>query len=70
MKEINTLVYTSADDLRSQIKYFKSMGKIPSVETLQSAHALCIQHGYKTKANLLAALIKKISKEVQRLPSK
>jgi len=70
MREINTLVYTSADDLRTQIKYFKSLGKMPSVETLQSAHALCLQHGYKTKANLLAALIKKISKQAQPASSK
>lgn len=63
MNEISRLVYTSADDLRVQLNYYKSMGRMPALETLQGAHALCLQHGYKTKANLLTRAINKINKE-------
>lgn len=63
MKEIDSLVYTSADDLRSQLNYYKSMGTMPDIEILRSAHALCISLGYKTKANHLTRAINKINKD-------
>lgn len=63
MKEIDRLVYTSADDLRSQLNYYKSMGAMPDIEILRAAHALCISLGSKTKANLLTRAINKINKE-------
>lgn len=62
-RALNSLVYTSADDLRVQINYYKSLGALPKVSTLQAAHALCIQHGYKTKAKLLQSLLNKTAKE-------
>lgn len=63
MKEIDRLVYTSADDLRTQLNFFKIQGRYPATDILQAAHARCIDLGYKTKANLLTRVLNKIHKE-------
>lgn len=63
MKEIDRLVHTSADDLRTQLKYFKMQGRYPATDILQAAHDRCIDLGYKTKANLLTRVLNKIHKE-------
>jgi hypothetical protein len=57
-REIESLAFTSVDDLRVQIKYSKMTGKTLEQDTLKKAHELCMQHGYKTKAKMINALIK------------
>ena len=66
MNDIDRLVYTSADDLRVQLRYYKDCVSMPALEILQGAYALCLQHGYKTKANLLTRAINKIAKEAAK----
>jgi hypothetical protein len=50
---------SSVDDLRTQIKLSNIQGSQPCLATLQVARHVCLEHGYKTKAKILAAAIKK-----------
>ena len=58
MKEVDRLVYTSADDLRVQTKYFRMTGVYPEIAVLREAHEACVRLGYKTKAKILHPLLK------------
>jgi len=58
MKEVDCLVYTSADDLRTQSKYFRMTGVYPDIAVLREAHETCLRLGYKTKAKILHPLLK------------
>jgi hypothetical protein len=59
MKEVDCLVYTSADDLRVQTKYFRITGVYPESAVLREAHEACVRLGYKTKAKILQPLLKR-----------
>lgn len=66
MKEIDCLVHTSADDLRMQLNYYKSVGRYPEKQILAAAHARCIELGYKTKAQHLARVLNQIAKKATK----
>jgi hypothetical protein len=55
--EVRRLVYTSVDDLRTQLKFAKINTPLDQ-EIIARAHQLCLQHGYKTKAKLLNSMLK------------
>lgn len=46
------LVYTSVEDLKTQLKLAKMQGSLRELP-IKEAHDLCVSHGYKTKAKLL-----------------
>lgn len=56
---VDRLVFTSVDDLRSKIKLSEKMGSRPCLATLQVARQMCLDHGYKTKAKILADAIQR-----------
>jgi hypothetical protein len=58
-EDVDRLVHNSVDDLRTQIKFQKAVKHQPCLWTLKVAHEECILRGYKTKAKILAAAIKK-----------
>jgi hypothetical protein len=58
-EEVDRLVFGSVDDLRTQIKLSNSQGTQRCLANLQVARQVCLEHGYKTKAKILAAAIKK-----------
>jgi len=60
-EDVDRLVFTSVDDLRTQIKLLQRADSLvkPCLATLQVARHACLEHGYKTKAKILEAVIKK-----------
>jgi pyruvate formate-lyase activating enzyme-like uncharacterized protein len=58
-EDVDRLVHTSVDDLRTHIKMMALTGRVPNIWTLKVAHEECLDRGYKTKAKMLEAVIKK-----------
>jgi hypothetical protein len=57
--EVRRLIYTSADDLKMQIRYFEHTGEWPSMAVLEEAHQACVADGQKTKASHLKSAIRR-----------
>jgi hypothetical protein len=62
-QEVRRLIYTSADDLRMQIRYYESTGQSPDMAVLEEAHQACVAQGMKTKAGHLRSFIRRRQKE-------
>jgi hypothetical protein len=58
-EDVDRLVFGSVDDLRTQIKLSNIQGTQRCLANLQVARQMCLDHGYKTKAKILEAAIKK-----------
>lgn len=58
-QEVDRLVFGSVDDLRTQIKLSNIQGTQRCLANLHVARHVCLEHGYKTKAKILEAAIKK-----------
>lgn len=48
--EVRRLIYTSADDLKMQLRYFEYSGNWPALSVLEEAYQFCVADGAKTKA--------------------
>lgn len=59
MTTVNTLIYTSVEDLRSSLPHISDLGLL--TEALKVAQ----KFEHKTRAKLLAAKIKKLEKEMK-----
>jgi hypothetical protein len=57
--EVRRLIYTSADDLKMQIRYFEYTGEWPAMTVLEEAHQACVADGQKTKASHLKSAIRR-----------
>jgi hypothetical protein len=57
--EVRRLIYTSADDLKMQIRYFEHTGEWPLMAVLEEAHQACLADGHKTKASHLKSAIRR-----------
>ena len=57
--EVRRLIYTSADDLKTQIRYFEYSGNWPSMAVLEEAHQACVADGQKTKASHLKSAMRR-----------
>lgn len=53
------LIYTSADDLKTQIRYFEYSGDWPALSVLEEALQACVADGQKTKAAHLKSAIRR-----------
>jgi hypothetical protein len=62
-QEVRRLIYTSADDLKMQLRYYGSTGQSPEPAVLQEAHQACVDQGMKTKAGHLRSFIRRRQKE-------
>lgn len=58
-QEVRRLIYTSADDLKMQLRYYESKGESPSMAVLEEAHQACVDQGMKTKAGHLRSFIRR-----------
>lgn len=57
--EVRRLIYTSADDLKTQIRYFEYSGNWPAMSVLEEALHACVADGSKTKAAHLKSAIRR-----------
>lgn len=57
--EVRRLIYTSADDLKMQLRYFEYSGNWPSMAVLEEAHQACVADRQKTKASHLKSAIRR-----------
>ncbi len=57
--EVRRLIYTSADDLKMQIRYFEHTGEWPAMAVLEEALEACVADGQKTKASHLKSAIRR-----------
>lgn len=62
-QEVRRLIYTSADDLKMQLRYYESTGQSPDMAVLEGAHQACVDQGMKTKAGHLLSFIRRRQKE-------
>ena len=62
-QEVRRLIYTSADDLKMQLRYYESTGQSPDMAVLEGAHQACVDQGMKTKAGHLRSFIRRRQKE-------
>jgi hypothetical protein len=58
-QEVRRLIYTSADDLKMQLRYYESKGESPDMAVLEEAHQACVDQGMKTKAEHLRGFIRR-----------
>jgi|GEM_PF-1885098 len=58
-QEVRRLIYTSADDLKTQIRYFEYSGNWPTMAVLEEAHRACMADGMKTKAAHLKSAMRR-----------
>jgi len=58
-QEVRRLIYTSADDLKMQLRYYESKGESPDMAVLEEAHQACVDQGMKTKAGHLRSFIRR-----------
>lgn len=57
--EVRRLIYTSADDLKMQLRYFEYSGNWPEFSVLEQALQACVADGSKTKAAHLKSAIRR-----------
>jgi hypothetical protein len=56
---VRRLIYTSADDLKTQIRCFEYSGNWPTMAVLEEAHQACVADGQKTKAAHLKSAMRR-----------
>jgi hypothetical protein len=58
-QQVRHLIYTSADDLKTQIRCYEYTGNWPDLAVLEEAHQACVDQGMKTKAAHLKSALRR-----------